>query len=270
VSANSAIGPTLIIWCTVGVSASRAPAIRAIRGDHTPQQMTTLSVRISPADVETPRTWPPSTVMPVTSVPDSTVSAPERWALSRISVPARSESTTPTVGKYAPPRMTDSSRYGTSLVTSPGVITSAGMPHDLAWVHRRRSSIIRSGVRATSMPPLWVNTPSSVYWAVLSAVSSNIILEYSMGKTKLEAWPVEPPGFGIGPLSTRTRSRQPSRARWWTRLLPTMPAPMMTALARAGIAGISVISLIPPVAVGCRFRCAPGRPAATARSAGAD
>src|SRR3984957_148305 len=78
VSANSAIGPTLIIWCTVGVSASRAPAIRAIRGDHTPQQMTTLSVRISPADVETPRTWPPSTVMPVTSVPDSTVSAPER------------------------------------------------------------------------------------------------------------------------------------------------------------------------------------------------
>src|SRR5262249_40338893 len=59
------------------------------------------------------------------------------------------------------------------------------------------------------------------------------------GKMKLDACPVDPPGLGIGPLSTRTRSRQPSRARWWTRLLPTMPAPMMTALARAGV------SLIP-------------------------
>ena len=104
------MGPTLIIWCTVGVSASRAPAIRAIRGDHTPQQITTLSVAISPADVETPRTCPSVTVMPCTSVPASTVSAPDRCAPSRISVPARSESTTPTVGKCAPPRMTDSSR----------------------------------------------------------------------------------------------------------------------------------------------------------------
>ena len=52
-SANSAIGLMLIIWCTVGVSASRAPAIPVIRGDHTPQQMTTLSVSISPALVVT-------------------------------------------------------------------------------------------------------------------------------------------------------------------------------------------------------------------------
>ncbi len=59
-SANSAIGPTLIIWCTHGVSASRAPAIRAIRGDQTPQQMTTLPVAISPALVVTDRTRPPS------------------------------------------------------------------------------------------------------------------------------------------------------------------------------------------------------------------
>ena len=135
--------------------------------------------------------------------------------------------------------MTDSSRYGTSLFTSPGVTSSAGMPQALAWLHRRRSSIIRSGVRATSMPPLCVNTPSSSYCAVLSSVSSNIIREYSIGKMKLDAWPVEPPGFGIGPLSTRTRSRQPSCARWCTRLLPTMPAPMMTALARAGVSVIN-------------------------------
>src|SRR5580704_8589293 len=109
------------------------------------------------------------------------------------------------------------------------------MPHDLACVARRRSSIIRSGVRATSMPPLSVNTPRALYCSVESLVSSNIILEYSIGKMKFDACPVDPPGLGIGPLSTRTRSRQPSRARWWTRLLPTIPAPITTALARTGI-----------------------------------
>src|SRR5215469_5563142 len=108
------------------------------------------------------------------------------------------------------------------------------MPHALACVVRRRNSIIRSGVRATSMPPLSVNTPRALYCSVESLVSSNIIFEYSMGKMKFDACPVDPPGLGIGPLSTRTTSRQPSRARWCTRLLPTIPAPITTALARAG------------------------------------
>src|SRR5688572_10874276 len=48
---------------------------------------------------------------------------------------------------------------------------------------------------------------------------------------KFYAWPVEPPGLGSGPLSIRTRSLQPRRTRWWTRLLPTIPAPMTTARA---------------------------------------
>src|SRR6185312_12497646 len=120
-------------------------------------------------------------------------------------------------------------------------MTCAGMPHAVAAVQRRRSSAIRAGVRATSIPPLWVNTPSAWYCSVLSWVSSIIIFEYSMGKMKLEACPVEPPGFGIGPLSTSTRSRQPRRARWQARLLPTMPAPMMTALARAGVCVMPLI-----------------------------
>ncbi len=98
--------------------------------------------------------------------------------------------------------------------TSPGDSSWAGMPQALAAVHLRRSSCIRSSVRATSIPPLWVNTPSAWYCSVLSRVSSIIIFEYSIGKMKLEACPVDPPGLGIGPLSTRTRSRQPSRARW--------------------------------------------------------
>jgi len=48
---------------------------------------------------------------------------------------------------------------------------------------------------------------------VLSLVSSIIIFEYSIGKMKFDALPVDPPGLGIGPLSTSTRSVQPSLAR---------------------------------------------------------
>src|SRR6266487_260013 len=211
------MGPTLIIWCTIGVSARRAPAIRAMRGLQTPQQITQMPVSMSPAVVRTARTCGllpvPVVSMPSTPVPASTVSAPAACARSRIRVPARSESTTPTVGKCPPPRTTVSSRYGTSLRISAGVSIAAGIPHALAAEQRRRSSAIRSAVRATSIPPLWVKTRSSWYCSVLSRVSSIIIFEYSIGKMKLEACPVDPPGLGIGPLSTRTRSRQPSRAR---------------------------------------------------------
>jgi len=79
VPVNSEIGPTLIIWCTIGVSASRAPAIRAMRGLQTPQQITQMPVSMSPAEVRTARTrgvLPVSVVsIPSTSVPASTVSA---------------------------------------------------------------------------------------------------------------------------------------------------------------------------------------------------
>src|SRR5918992_3317819 len=51
---------------------------------------------------------------------------------------------------------------------------------------------------------------------------------------KFDAWPVEPPGFGSGPLSIRTRSFQPRWARWPIRLLPTKPAPTTTTFACAG------------------------------------
>ena len=108
---NSGIGPTLIIWCTIGVSGIRAPAIAAIRGLHTPQQIAATVVAISPLVVWTTATRPAaSLLMPVTSVPATTVSAPACSASSRISVPARSESTTPTVGKCRPPMITEGSR----------------------------------------------------------------------------------------------------------------------------------------------------------------
>ena len=91
-------GPMSIIWWTAGVSGIDAPAIFAIRGLQTPQAMTTTSASIVPPSVWTRRTWPSSTSMPVTSTPAATVRAPSSWAFWRISVPAWSESTTPTPG----------------------------------------------------------------------------------------------------------------------------------------------------------------------------
>ena len=116
------------------------------------------------------------------------------------------------------------------------------MPHDLAEVMRRLSSCMRAGVRATSMPPHWVSTPISLYWRMLSSVRNAISLVWSTGKMKFEAWPVEPPGLGSGPLSISTMSRQPEPARWQTRLLPTMPAPMTTTLADVGSVLIASLS----------------------------
>ena len=74
------------------------------------------------------------------------------------------------------------------------------MPHALADVIRRLNSSIRSAVRATSMPPHVEFMSIATYWRWLSSVSSAISLLWSVGKMKLEAWPVEPPGLGNGTL----------------------------------------------------------------------
>ena len=88
------------------------------------------------------------------------------------------------------------------------------MPHDFEDAIRRFSSSIRSGVRATSMPPHSGEDAELRYWRTLSSVNAVISFEWSVRKMKFEAWPVEPPGFGSVPLSSSTMSRQPSFARW--------------------------------------------------------
>ena len=213
--AKRGTGPTSIIWWTAGVSGIEAPAIRASSGLHTPQAMMTISASMSPRVVRTRRTMPCSTSIPSTSVFAWMVSAPAACARSRMRVPARSESTTPTPSVWKPPTRMLSSRKGTISLIWAGVTSDTPpTPHESAEDMRRRSSCIRSSVRATSMPPLCVNTPSSVYWRTLSAVSAVISFEWSTGKMKLDACPVEPPGFGNGPLSISTRSLQPCSWRW--------------------------------------------------------
>ena len=66
-------------------------------------------------------------------------------------------------------------------------------------------------------------------------------------KTSPGACDVEPPVSHNGPWSMITRSVQPSRARWWTTLAPTMPAPTITARAldgRVSLVAAAVASLM--------------------------
>ena len=60
--------------------------------------------------------------------------------------------------------ITLSSMKGTRSFTSAGVRSETGStPQDAAETTRRRSSSMRSSVRATSIPPHVVRTPSSSY-----------------------------------------------------------------------------------------------------------
>ena len=73
--------------------------MRASSGLQTPQAITTVSASIVPREVCTRLIRPCSTSMPLTSVAGNTPSAPASTARSRMIVPARSESTTETVGQ---------------------------------------------------------------------------------------------------------------------------------------------------------------------------
>ena len=77
---------------------------------------------------------------------------------------------------------------GTISLTSSGVSRlMSSMPQDLPEVMRRVSSCMRSGVRATSMPPDSKNVSSSLYCARLSSVSCAISLLWSTRKMKFDA-----------------------------------------------------------------------------------
>ena len=267
VPSNQGTGATSIIWWTAGVSGIAAPAIRASLGLQTPQAITIVSASTSPAVVRTRRTCPCSTSIPTTSTSAATDSRPLSIARSRISSPARIGSTIPTEGVQKPPSSTVASTYGTSLSISSGVIIdTASTPHDAADDIRRQSSCIRSSVRATSIPPDATNVSRASYCSMLSSVRAVISFEWSTGKMKFEAWPVEPPGFGSGPLSIRSTSLQPSSVRWYARLDPTMPLPTTTARARGGRE--PDISLIAG-AIYDSLRARAGSPARTPSRAGA-
>ncbi len=191
-SASCGHGPTLIIWCTAGVSGMLMPAMSPSLGLHTPAAMTTvfgLDVAAGRAHAGDPARAVGAVlgVEPVTSTVGTTVSSPVARARSRMIVPARSESTTPTPGVQNAPMNWSSSMKGTFSFTKAGETSSASMPQARALDMRRRSSSIRSSVRAISKPPDSVKTPISLYCATESRVMSVISREWSTVKMKLDA-----------------------------------------------------------------------------------
>ena len=99
VSANRGVGPMSIIWCTAGVSGIDAPAMRASFGLQTPQAMTTTSASMSPRG----RAHARARVRPRRRCRAPRCSrrpraGPTPGPRSRMIVPARRESTTPTDG----------------------------------------------------------------------------------------------------------------------------------------------------------------------------
>ena len=124
--------------------------------------------------------------------------------------------------------------YGTSSLISAGVTSRRRVDAPRLRGRHPAAQLLHPllGARDLDAAALRVARPVSTYCRCDSSVSCVISFEWSTGKMKFDACPVEPPGFGSGPLSSRTRSVQPSRARWYARLLPTMPQPITTARAR--------------------------------------
>ena len=86
---------------------------------------------------------------------------------------------------------------------------------------------------ATSSPPTWLKqlSPSDSSETNFSTVYfANRVIDFDglVWKTSPGAWDVEPPGRSSGPCSTTVISVQPSETSSSARLVPTMPAPMMT------------------------------------------
>ena len=165
----------------------------------TPHAMKTTSASM-PAVVRTRRMRPFSTSSPVTSA--FTVERPPcSCAYSRISVPARSGSTTETPGVYQPPRITSGFTNGTRSTTPSGVSSSVpGSPHEVAEETRRFSSSSRScagdldAAADRQHAELLVLTRAVLRQAVIS-------FEWSTGKMKLRR----------GPSSRRGSAAVPSR-----------------------------------------------------------
>ncbi|GIS98790.1 MAG: hypothetical protein CM1200mP26_05030 [Acidimicrobiales bacterium] len=74
--------------------------------------------------------------------------------------------------------------------------------------------------RATSMPPESTTSSCRDTGCALLTKQGHLLVVIHR-ENEVRGWPVEPPGLGNGPLSNRTRSVHPRRAKWPTRQLPT-------------------------------------------------
>ena len=234
-SASCGIGPTEIIWCTAGVSGIDAPAIRRqLRAPHAAGDDDRLGL-----DVAAGGAHPPDPALLDVHADhldgrhhgeraERQRATPASACPRAASRPRRPTGTRTRRGSCPCPGTGRARRRGRESPARPGCPTPAPTTSAAA----APPSAPRCG-RPRSRPDS-VKTPSSLYWRIESRVRSVSSREWSTGKMKFDACPVEPPGLGSAPLSIWTMSRQPRRARWCTRLLPTMPAPITTTRAVAG------------------------------------
>ncbi len=125
----------------------------------------------------------------------------------------------PSLGTKYAPRIAPGSSSGILSAVSAGVSSAVpSMPYERANPCRRRSSAIRSGVVAISIPPTpyQPGSPSSSsdsYSRTVSCAIRHIVREPFVWKTSPGACDVDPPVSNSGPWSITSTSVTPSSAR---------------------------------------------------------
>ena len=145
----------------------------------------------------------------------------------------------PSLSRYTAEVTSEVFRCGYRCFTSAGEISSISTPNALAIETERRSSSRRSSVKATVIEPQRtkpVATPvssSSVPYNSCEYLANFVMLAVA------RSCAINPAACQVVPdvsffRSSRTTSVQPSFARWYATEHPTMPPPIITALADSG------------------------------------
>ena len=200
VPASCGHGPTEIIWCTAGVSGIEIPAMSPSFGLHTPAAITTASVSMSPPVGADPAD------AAVLDVQAGDLDVGYDGQRARLHGPLAHDRARAQRVHHADAGLPEGADElvlldeRDLLLHERGSTISASIPHAFALDIRRRSSSIRSSVRAISKPPDCVKTPISWYCSTESRVRSVISREWSVRKMKFDACPVDPPGLGSAAL----------------------------------------------------------------------
>ena len=231
-SANRGTGPMSIIWWTIGVSGIEAPGHpREPRAPGAAADHDALGL-----DVAARRAHPPHAAAARRRCPSTSVLAAD--GQPRLAPRARASACRPAAsrrrrrpGVWKPPRISLSSMKGTSSLDLGGREQRDRLdpPRLRPTTIRRVSSCMRSSVRAISIPPLSMKTPSSPVLAHALERQRGHLLRVVDGEDEVR---------GVAGRAARVRQRAlvdqhelglaRAGARWWARLLPTIPAPITT------------------------------------------
>src|SRR5215218_8458062 len=177
-------------------------------------------------------TRPRSTVIPTTRV-CWRICAPRDRAPAASACARPDGSSQPSVGSHTAPRTPSSVISGNFRWASSGVISSSGSPNVFAQPAWRWSSSKRSFDDASRSEPTSCQETAMPVSAWRRRYSSTPYIIIRVRVVLARSWPTRPAEWNVEPLvssarSTRTTSRQPSRARWYAIEHPPTPPPTMT------------------------------------------